>query len=113
MRSGNCLQLNDGRLGLIDYGQTRRIGNVQRKAFARVVVELNESRKHEHEGRFLHGGAATCFNTSAIASAMRGAGFAVRDTADDETMTQYARLLFDSDEESERQGYTIPQVRLV
>ena len=44
---------------------------------------------------------------------MRGAGFAVRDTADDETMTQYARLLFDSDEESERQGYTIPQVRLV
>ena len=40
---------------------------------------------------------------------MRGAGFAAKDNSDDETLLQFGRLFFDSDEESERQGYRIPQ----
>lgn len=94
--------MNDGRLGLIDYGQTRRIDDKQRIAFSRVVLALGDKKAH--------GGASKrVFNATAVACAMRNAGFSTQDNSDDETMLEYARLLFDSDEESEKQGFVIPQ----
>ena len=101
LRAGNCLQLNNGRIGWIDCGQTRRIDDDLRRAFAEVVVTLTESR-HNHRDR-------PSYNSTAVANAMRGAGFAAKDNSDDETLLQFGRLFFDSDEESERQGYRIPQ----
>lgn len=96
------MQLDNGQIGLIDYGQTRRIDDEQRIAFSRIVVALNENAKHNKN--------APAFNATAVAGAMRNAGFATRDNTDDAIITQYARLLFDSDEESEKQGFSIPQV---
>lgn len=76
--------------------------------FAKIVVALKESRTHKQVEGFSHD--ANHFNTAAVAGAMRSAGFVTRNNTDDEIMTQYARIIFDSDEESERQGYSIPQV---
>jgi predicted unusual protein kinase regulating ubiquinone biosynthesis (AarF/ABC1/UbiB family) len=106
IRIGNCLKLNDGRLGLIDYGQTRRIDIDQRVKFAQVVVALNGNRK---PGRIAPYTFAS-HNSSTVARAMREAGFATRNNDDDEVMMQYAKLLFDSDEESQARGFVIPQV---
>lgn len=39
---GNILLLNDGRLGLIDYGQVKTISNAQRKNIAKLIVALVE-----------------------------------------------------------------------
>ena len=36
--SGNLLLLEDGRIGLIDYGQTKRIDSATRKGLARLIV---------------------------------------------------------------------------
>jgi len=100
---GNCMLLNDGRLGLIDYGQCRRIDDQLRKKFSRVVVTLDEGRIYHP----LHGN--TEFDTTGVAQAMRQAGFALRNNSDDETLLQFGRILFDSDEESEKLGYASPQ----
>jgi hypothetical protein len=115
---GNCLQLDDGRLGLIDYGQTRRIDNAQRVDFARIVVALNENSHHsvrQHQDSCDPHNVGSCcrrhFNVTTVACAMRHAGFATRNNTDNDTMCQYAGLLFDSDEESIRHGFSIPQVR--
>lgn len=88
------MELEDGRLGLIDYGQTRRMDDMQRYQFARIVVALHED--SEPQG---------------TAAAMRAAGFATRNNTDDPMMCRYACLLFDSDEDSMRNGFCIPQVR--
>jgi aarF domain-containing kinase len=100
------LKLNDGRLGLIDYGQTRRIDSDQRIKFAQVVVALNGNQKPDRMAPY----AFSSHNASAVARAMRDAGFATRNNDDDEVMMQYAKLLFDSDEESQARGFVIPQV---
>jgi aarF domain-containing kinase len=89
------LQLDDGRLGLIDYGQTRRMDDIQRRQFARIVVALHEDAAPQ-----------------VTAAAMRAAGFVTRNNADDTMMCRYACLLFDSDEDSMRNGFCIPQVGL-
>lgn len=114
---GNCLQLNDGRLGLIDYGQTRRIDNSQRIKFSHVVLALCDHGTNKNRpivplsaSRCSNGGLSR-FNVTRVASTMRDAGFLTRDNGDDAVMTQYARLLFDSDEESNSQGFSTPQVR--
>lgn len=98
--------MDDGRLGLIDYGQTRRIDDQQRVAFSRVVVALGDKQAHHTATKLLH---KHSFNATAVACAMRNAGFSTKDNTDDEIMLEYARLLFDSDEESEKQGFVIPQ----
>lgn len=96
------MHLDDGRLGLIDYGQCRRIDDNLRKRFSRVVIALDES-------RVTHLYGASEFNATKVAAAMRQAGFTVREDSDDESLLQYARILFDSDEESERLGFPNPQ----
>lgn len=42
---GNILMLEDGRIGLIDYGQTKRIDSATRKGLARLIVALCEDDK--------------------------------------------------------------------
>jgi hypothetical protein len=100
------LHLDDGRLGLIDYGQTRRMEANQRVAFAKVVLALEDSRDRRAHGQHAH----RChFNATCVAGAMREAGFSTRNNTDDNIMLSYARILFDSDEESEEHGFVIPQ----
>jgi hypothetical protein len=78
----------------------------QRVAFAKVVLALEDSRaKHAH-GRHGH---RCYFNATTVANAMREAGFSTRNNTDDDIMLSYARILFDSDEESEEHGFVIPQ----
>lgn len=88
---GNCLDVGDGRLGLIDYGQTRRLDDNDRIAFARVIVEVSRGT-----------------NTTAIADSMRKSGFATSDP-DDKIMVKYANIFFDSDLEAKRLGFATPQ----
>lgn len=84
------MQLTNGKLGLIDYGQTREMDDDTRLSFARIVVALHEQPNN-------------------VASEMRTAGFVLRDASDDETLRQYATVLFDHDIESQRRGYRIAQ----
>ena len=96
------MHLDDGRLGLIDYGQCRRIDDNVRMTFSKIVVAVDESRVRHLDG-------AMEFNTTRVATAMREAGFTLRDDSDDDSLLQYARILFDSDEESQRLGLPTPQ----
>jgi hypothetical protein len=76
--------------------------------FARIVVALNhkvtntDSNLQEIKDHR---------NITHVAHTMRMAGFVTRNNTDDEMMYHYAQLVFDSDEESVRRGYSIPQVR--
>ena len=89
---GNCLILRDGRLGLIDYGQTKRMECHERLAMARVIVAIA---KGAEDG--------------VVADAMLQAGFRIKDNTDNASMTKYAILFFDSDHETQRLGYPTPQ----
>eukprot|EP00977_Amphora_coffeiformis_P010911 scaffold2576_cov175-Amphora_coffeaeformis.AAC.15 len=93
---GNCLELSDGRLGLIDYGQTRRLTDTERLALARVIVALG-----------------TNANPAVIAESMQAAGFVAQDNKDYVMWTKYATLFFDSDMESQRLGFPTPQLYFV
>lgn len=93
---------------MIDYGQTRRIDDQQRKEFSRVVVALCDG-KREHLSDIKPLVKHHTFDAAAVSNAMRNAGFATKNNTDDDIMLQYARLLFDSDEESEKRGFVIPQ----
>ena len=44
---GNVMLLPDGRLGLIDYGQVKHISLGDRKAYARLIVALDERNQEE------------------------------------------------------------------
>ena len=76
--------------------------------FARIVVALNHKVNTDnsicHEIKYQR-------NMTHVAHTMRMAGFVTRNNTDDEMMYHYAQLIFDSDEESVRRGYSIPQVR--
>ena len=80
--------------------------------FARIVVALNHKvntstdNSNCHEIKYQR-------NMTHVAQTMRMAGFVTRNNTDDEMMYHYAQLIFDSDEESVRRGYSIPQVRHV
>jgi aarF domain-containing kinase len=88
---GNCMDCGDGRLGLIDFGQTRRLGDNDRLALSEVIVALGKGS-----------------NTTAIADSMRKLGFATN-TNDDEMMSKYATIFFDCDTESKKLGFATPQ----
>jgi aarF domain-containing kinase len=90
---GNVLVLEDGRLGLIDYGQTRRLSNEERLGFARVVLALGNGSGDE-----------------TVAKVLRDAGFSLQDDADTDTLARYATLFFDSDHESRNLGFATPQL---
>jgi aarF domain-containing kinase len=91
---GNTLELDDGRLGLIDYGQTRRLSNDERLSSARVVAVLGKESR----------------NNTEIAAVMRTAGFAAKDPGDDEMLVRYATLFFDDDSEGNNLGFASPQL---
>jgi hypothetical protein len=97
---------------LIDYGQTRRIDYAQRMDFARIVVALNEKVRSDDAHGAVRKDIIRQRNVTDVAHSMRTAGFATRNNTDDEIMFHYAQLIFDSDEESVRRGFSIPQVRL-
>jgi len=93
---GNILVLDCGRLGLIDYGQTRTLTKHDRLAVAAVVVELGKQHANDHE----------------IASAMREFGFHSKN-GNDENMAKFAALYFDSDAAGKKMGYVTPQKYLM
>jgi predicted unusual protein kinase regulating ubiquinone biosynthesis (AarF/ABC1/UbiB family) len=81
---GNILVLDCGRLGLIDYGQTRTLRKTDRLALARVVVGVGKSTNLMDN------------NLHEIADAMRSFGFKSQHS-DDVTTAKFAALYFDSD----------------
>ncbi|KAL7538746.1 hypothetical protein ACHAXR_009624 [Thalassiosira sp. AJA248-18] len=89
---GNILVLDCGRLGLIDYGQTRTLLKHDRLALAGVVAELGKQHSTAHE----------------ISTAMRDFGFKSRDSNDENT-AKFAALYFDSDSLGKKLGYATPQ----
>lgn len=88
---GNIMELPDGKLGLIDFGQTKYLNDEERLAYAQVVVDLG-----------------TRSSPKQIANSMRLAGFRAKDD-DDETLSEYAGLFFDSDHVFKEKGYSTPQ----
>ena len=88
---GNILVLSDGKLGLIDFGQTKYLGDDSRLAYAQVVMDLGNKAPSKQ-----------------IAKSMKKAGFQTQ-FDDDETLSQYAALFFDSDHVSRSKGYATPQ----
>ena len=90
------MELPDGRLGLIDFGQTRRLTDTERLALARVVEALG-----------------TQADPVVVAESMQAAGFIAEDNADHAMWTKYATLFFDSDLESQRLGFPTPQLYFV
>ena len=92
---GNILVLDCGRLGLIDYGQTRRLTKKDRLSLAEVVSSVGKSTQLEN-------------NVGAIADAMRKCGFRSRN-GNDENMSKFAALYFDSDDAGKKMGYATPQ----
>jgi aarF domain-containing kinase len=93
---GNILVLDCGKLGLIDYGQTRRLTKNDRLALAEVVASVGESIHLKKN------------NLGEIARAMRQFGFRSRDSNDENT-AKFAALYFDSDDAGRKLGYVTPQ----
>jgi len=83
-------------LGLIDFGQTRRLTDTERLALARVIVALG-----------------TNADPMVIAESMQAAGFVAQNNKDYSMWTKYATLFFDSDMESQRLGFPTPQLYFV
>lgn len=93
---GNILVLDSGKLGLIDYGQTRRLATTDRLAIAKVVSELGKQHPDVHK----------------VANAMRSFGFDSRDDNDENTY-HFAQLYFDSDAVGKKLGFATPQKYLM
>lgn len=93
---GNCLVLDCGRLGLIDYGQTRRLTKTDRLALAGVVSSIGKSTHLKPN------------NVHEIADAMRCFGFRSRHD-NEENIAKFAALYFDSDVAGRELGYATPQ----
>lgn len=85
------MELSDGKLGLIDFGQTNFLDDDERLAYAQVVVDLG-SRAPSNQ----------------LADSMRNAGFRTK-LDRNETLAAYAGLFFDSDHISKEKGYSTPQ----
>ena len=88
----------DGRLGLIDYGQTKVLTDAERLGVAKVVVALN---RDDYTSSTLH--------ESEVGQAMRELGFVTK-LNDDKTLTSFAGLFFDSDVEGRERGLATPQL---
>ena len=93
---GNMLELTNGKIGLIDYGQTKRISLQESLGIAKVVAALGQD----------------SVDTSQVAVAMRECGFVTKWDKDD-VLAQYAKLFFDSDDEAKTQGCATPQLYLM
>jgi len=89
---GNCLMLHDGRLGLIDFGQTKRITKEERLGVAKVLDAIGNGESNAD-----------------VAHAMRCLGFRTKLDSDD-VLARYAVLFFDSDSEGKEQGCATPQI---
>jgi aarF domain-containing kinase len=86
------LALADGTLGLIDYGQTKSISTEERLGVARVVDALGHGSSHRE-----------------VADAMRQLGFETK-FDNDEILSKYATLFFDSDADGKLIGCATPQL---
>lgn len=93
---GNMLELPNGKIGLIDYGQTKRISLQESRSIARVISEIGRE----------------SVDKSKVAAAMRECGFQTKWDKDD-VLTMYAKLFFDSDDEAKAQGCATPQLYLL
>ena len=93
---GNVMELSNGKLGLIDYGQTRRLTSHERLSFARIVSTLSSNP----------------VNASDVSEAMRDSGFKTKRNRDDVT-AKYGALFFDDDSDSKRMGCATPQLYLL
>ncbi|KAG7356579.1 ABC1 family-domain containing protein [Nitzschia inconspicua] len=88
---GNILKLEDGSLGLIDYGQTKSITEEEKLGVSRVVQAIGNHAP-----------------IRVIANTMRDLGFRTKKDNDD-VLAKYAALFFDSDTEGKRIGCPTPQ----
>jgi aarF domain-containing kinase len=93
---GNILDLSNGKIGLIDYGQTKRLTEKEAFAIAKIVSELGQ----------------VAIDTRKVALAMRECGFQTKWNKD-EILTKYAKLFFDSDDEAKAEGCATPQLYLM
>lgn len=93
---GNVLELADGKIGLIDYGQTKRLTKHEGHSIAKVVSELGKS----------------SIDDAKVAEAMRECGFKTKFDKD-KVLTMYAKLFFDSDDEAKAEGCVTPQLYLM
>lgn len=93
---GNVLELSNGKLGLIDYGQTRRLTTSERLSFAQVVLALSTEP----------------MNATNVSEAMRNGGFETK-FRNDEITAKYGALFFDDDSDSKRMGCATPQLYLM
>mmetsp|Transcript_27879 Transcript_27879/g.39896 ORF Transcript_27879/g.39896 Transcript_27879/m.39896 type:complete len:580 (-) Transcript_27879:35-1774(-) len=89
---GNILVLECGKLGLIDYGQTRSLTKHDRLALAAVVCALGKKTVDMNE----------------VSNAMNEFGFHSRDN-NEENIAKFAALYFDSDAAGKSLGYATPQ----
>jgi aarF domain-containing kinase len=90
------LELSNGKLGLIDYGQTRRLTDAERINLCQIVSQLGK----------------TSIDVASLADAMRQFGFKTRNNKD-EVLARYAALFFDNDVEAKRMGCATPQLYLL
>jgi len=90
------MELTNGKIGLIDYGQTKRLSKQESLSIARVVSELGKLSVDETK----------------VAIAMRELGFKTKFDKDS-VLTKYARLFFDSDDEAKAEGCATPQLYLL
>lgn len=94
--AGNILELASGQLGLIDYGQTKRLSDNRRLEVARAIVAVSRD------------GA----DTAKVAAVLRGMGFRSKHNKPD-VLVRYGRLFFDSDVGMEDFGCATPQLYLL
>ena len=90
---GNMLELTNGKIGLIDYGQTKRLSKEESISIAKVVSELGRE----------------SIDDTKVANAMRQCGFKTKFDKDN-VLTMYAKLFFDSDDEAKAEGCATPQM---
>ncbi len=95
---GNILELSNGQLGLIDYGQCYTLSDKDRLTFASLFQELGSDLED--------------IDTSMVASTMRNLGFMFKYEKED-VMTEMAKLLFDNDTARIKLGLPTPQELLM
>jgi aarF domain-containing kinase len=93
---GNLMELSNGKIGLIDYGQTKRLTKEECVGIARVVSALGQNVIDEKK----------------VGEAMRQFGFRTKNNSD-KVLTMYAKLFFDSDDEAKAEGCVTPQLYLM
>eukprot|EP00522_Entomoneis_paludosa_P013040 CAMPEP_0172449618 /NCGR_PEP_ID=MMETSP1065-20121228/8276_1 /TAXON_ID=265537 /ORGANISM="Amphiprora paludosa, Strain CCMP125" /LENGTH=654 /DNA_ID=CAMNT_0013201323 /DNA_START=22 /DNA_END=1986 /DNA_ORIENTATION=+ len=90
---GNCLEIKDGRLGLIDFGQVRSLNDDERLGLARIICAIAQDK-----------------SAAEVAQCMREFGFQTKDNTDDVIMKGYATIFFDSDFQAKKLGFATPQL---